>query len=65
MSAGHEKKVDCIVVRNLSVWFLEHCVVTQRTEQQAINMYSPVECDAVHFGTYRVVVKSPHNVKLF
>jgi hypothetical protein len=63
VSAGHEKKVDCIVVRNLRVWLLQDFVVTQRTEQQAINQYSPVECETVHFGIYRVTVKSVHNVK--
>jgi hypothetical protein len=30
---------------------------TQHTQQQAINLYSPVECDAVYFGIYRVILK--------
>jgi len=63
VSAGHEKKVYCTVVRNLRVWLLQHFVVTQCTEQQAINLYRPVECEAVHFGIYRVIVKSAHNIQ--
>jgi hypothetical protein len=56
VSAGQEKKVCCVVVRNLRVWLLQHFVVPQSTEQQVINLYSPVACDAVHSGIYRVTV---------
>ena len=63
MRAGHEKKVYCIVVGNLRVWLLQRFVLTQCTEQLAINLYSPVECDALHFGIFRVIVKSAHYVK--